>query len=96
MAFNPYESARYQSLGRNHYYPVPESEFSAFISGYISVVNEAADIQKPLETEERNRQGWYMSQDRRLHSNARSALEGGLASDMINGERDCAGSNWQF
>lgn len=94
MAFNPYNHEAYRNIGHGHSYSIPESTFSVFTSGYISVINEAADMQKRLDEEERNRRGWYMSQDRRLHGNARSALEGGLASDMINGQRDCTGGNW--
>ena len=97
MPFSPYDHDVYKGIGRNIWSSMSESEQSTYVSASISAMNYFLDVRKEAEENARRAQEWYMSQDCRLHKNKRSALEGGLASDMINGQRDCSGNDsWNF
>jgi hypothetical protein len=97
MPFNPYNHEAYQGIGNSAFSSLPESTQQTITSAAISGLNYFLDVRKEAEESARKAAEWHMSQDRRLHKNGRSALEGGLASDMINGQRDCSGNDdWNF
>lgn len=95
MPFNPYNHEAYQGIGSHFVDSLPRSIQQIATSDTIRQMNNMVSIRR--QAEEATRREYWMSQDRRLHRSERSALEGGLASDMINGQKDCTtNDNWQL